>query len=105
MDTGIKDLVDALSAFPQLQTIESCQGDSEHEAWVCFYYGMHPWRDLAKFLLGYLGPRLSREVGDRANVSIQVTESGQVRGELAIRPGATRVVIKALKGLLRACDI
>ena len=104
VDTDIADLISSLSAFPRLQTIESCQGNSNNPAWVCFYYGnywLHSWRDLANFLLGYLGPAMTRKLGDRVGVSIRVTESGQIHGELMVRPGAIQVTVRALKTLLR----
>lgn len=85
VDRAIGGLISALSAFPKLQTIESCQGNGKEAAWVCFVYGIdagEAWRELADFVLGYLGPRLAREVGDLASVRIQVTSFGRARGEL-----------------------
>lgn len=84
--------------------MESCQGDPDRAAWFCFRYGkywLHPWRDLAGFVLGSLGPNLARQVGDRASVSIQITESGLAQGELTVRPGAEQRVIRALRHLGR----
>lgn len=98
-------LVEALSAFPELQTLESCEGDESQGAWVSFWYGSywdHSWHDLSEFVLGYLGPRLAREVGDSAELAIRVTESGVPQGELSIRPGAAPVVINALRNLARS---
>ena len=102
VDTGIVDLVNSLSAFPQLQTIESCQGNDKQPAWVCFQYGdhwAHPWRALAEFALGCLGPGLADQVGDRAGVAIHVTESGRIQGELTVRPGALELVVETVKRL------
>lgn len=104
VDERVADLVRRLNAFPRLQTIESCQGASERPAWVCFSFGdywRHSWRDLASFVLGYLGPGLAREVGDRATVTLRVTESGLVHGELVVRPGAIQLTLRALTRLLR----
>jgi hypothetical protein len=104
VDHKIAPLVDVLSLFPKLQTIESCQKVSnagDAPAWVSFLYGDYwddPWLPLASFLLGYLGPRLMQEVGDRAHVSIQVCD-GHVQGELAVQPSALPVVIKAIRKL------
>lgn len=107
VDDGVADLVSSLSAFPRLQTIESCQGGSDSSSWVCFCYGdywRHPWRDLANFVLGYLGPALAHEIGDRASLTLRVTDSGLVHGEMRVRPGAMRVTISALRRLLRNSD-
>lgn len=91
VDEGMRELIDALSLFTRLETIESCQGYKTRDAWVCFNYGdywNHPWKELAEFVLGQLGPKLAHEVGDNADVSIHVSENGQIRGEIFIRHGA-----------------
>jgi len=104
VDKAIVGVVSALSAFPTLETIESCEDVAGRGAWVCFRYGAywdHPWRELADFVLGYLAPRLSRTVGDDASVRIQTTPSGQVFGEISIRPEAVSNVETALRDLYR----
>lgn len=102
VDGGIADLIVALNAFPQLQTIESCEGDASRGARVCFRYGEdHPtqWLDLANFVLGYFGPSLAIEIGDLATTSITVTSYGSSHAELAIRPGAVAKATKAVRKL------
>ena len=104
VDEGVAGLVGALSAFPQLQTIESCQGTVPKGAWVCFRYGEDrpdACYDLAKFVVGYLGPGLAREVGDLADVSISISTWGRAQGEIAVRPGAMPRCLKALRKLAR----
>ncbi len=100
VDEGVSGLVSALSGFPRLQTIESCQGDSA--PWVCFRYGNyweHPWRELAEFVFGYLGPQLVNELGDRVDVVVRLTEHGDVQAELWIRHGALERTIETLERL------
>jgi hypothetical protein len=104
VDRGIQGLVTALSLFPSLETVESCEGNGNDGAWVCFRYGAyweHPWRDLADFVLGYLAPRLTEMVGDNANLRIQTKPSGNVFGELSIRREAIPNVEMALRQLVR----
>jgi hypothetical protein len=104
VDEQIKNLVEALSRFPKLQTIESCQGISEGSAWVCFYYGqywLHPWRDLASFVFGFLGPRLTEELQDIVDLVVRVTTFGTFRAELTIRPGCIKAVTEILVNLSR----
>ncbi len=104
VDTGVRGIVEALSLFPSLETVESCQGGDNSGPWVCFRYGCyweHPWRDLADFVLGYMAPELAKMVGDAANVRIQTTPSGTIFGELSIRPEAVPSVEAALRELLR----
>jgi hypothetical protein len=104
VDTGISGLVSALSTFPSLETIESCEGHEGQAAWVSFRYGTYwqnPWHDLADFVLAYLVPKLASLVGDDATVRIQGTPSGQIFGELSVRPGAALRVEVALRQLAR----
>lgn len=102
VDKGIKELVVALSAFPKLQTIESCQGEGEG-AWVCFWYGDYwsekPHKDLADFVLGYLAPRLHEELGDSIVISIRVDSAGIPQGDFTVRPGALPNTLKVLRSL------
>jgi hypothetical protein len=104
VDRRISGIISALSEFQSLESIESCEGDEAHSSWVCFRYGSywdHPWRDLAAFVLGYLAPGLVEELGDDVSVRIQVTPSGQIFGELSIRPGAEYRVEFVLHKLAR----
>lgn len=104
VDIGIEGIVDALSQFPQLETIESCEGGGEKGPWVCFRYGKYwenPWIELADFVLGYLAPGLVAAVGDDVSVRIQVTASAQIFGEMSVRPGAAPRVEDALRVLAR----
>ena len=108
VDEGVQGLVSALSLFPSLETVESCQGDQKRGPWVCFRYGAyweHPWHELAEFVLGRLAPGLSEEIGDDATVRIQSTTSGQVFGEVAVRPGAAARVENALRRLANCVTV
>lgn len=99
VDALIVDLVNALCLFPELETIESCQGPLGGVAWINFYYGKHwehPWNDLATFILGYFGPGIAREVGDRADVAIRVAENQNIYGELTVRRDAIQIVTRAI---------
>lgn len=107
VDVGISDLIAALSKFPKLQTIESCEGDDKRGAWVCFCYGLwwdDPWRELAEFTLGFLGPSLLQAAGDSAHVSIHVLPSGCIHGEITIRPGAVEAVTGAILQMVNQPD-
>lgn len=87
VDIGVRSIIEALSAFDGLQTVESCEGPP---IWVSFRYGRwweHPWRDLAAFLFGFLGPELAALIGDRASVQAVVSETGAVLAEITVREG------------------
>lgn len=106
VDKGIASLVAALSQFQKLQTIESCQGDDSHiAAWICFQFGhywLHPWKDLAEFVLGYFGPGLASKIGNMASVDIHIRSNGEPQGEIRVRPGAIDLTTKAVRELAAA---
>jgi len=102
VDEGIKDLVDALSAFPKLQTIESCIGNKNNPAWVSFWYGNYwknSWKEFSEFVVGYLGEELVTALGDKINISVQFNSAGLPQGELSVRPGAITDTIQVLRKL------
>jgi hypothetical protein len=101
VDRGVAILIAALSEFPKLQTVESCE-DLKGWAWVTFVYGEHwheSWEQLARFVLGFLGPRLISELGDRITVSMHITEAGLYRAEMAVRKPAIPAAVKLLAKL------
>lgn len=104
VDEGIVDLIEALSLFPQLTTIESCQDLNPSGAFVCFQYGgdcPESWRNLSEFVLGYLGPGLMAELGDLVNISITVTTWGDSRCDLSIRDGVIDRATKTIRKLAK----
>ena len=95
-------IVAALAEFPALEIVESCEGYSDKSAWLYFRYGEYwnrAWTDLAGFVWGYLSPGLTAAVGDDASVRIRISPSGQMFGELSVRPGAEHRVQTALRML------
>jgi hypothetical protein len=97
VDKGVADLISALSLFPKVRTIESCQGTKDR-AWVCFIYG-ESWKDLSEFVLGFLGPRLMQEFGDRVDLSIRVAEAGTIRAEMELSSASIPTVVRFIRGL------
>lgn len=97
-DIGVADLVEALSDFPLLRTIESCQGPPMR---VWFVYGLEEadWPPLANLVLGYLGPELARQFGDGVDMRIRVTDIGKGRAVLTVQPGLLEPVIQTIRSL------
>lgn len=106
-DAAIAPLIEALSRFNNLRTIESCQGDVDNPngkspAWVSFIYGKSPDycnSELSEFVVTYFGPRLIESLGDRVILSIVFDTVGRARGELEIRPGALEQTISAISAI------
>ena len=113
VDEGIAELIQALSSFPKLQTIESCQGgwprsgeDKEGmPANVWFHYGQHDHapghREIGDFVLGYFGPGLMKEVGDLVGVSLEVKTQYVIMARLYVRQGAMPRTVKVVRKLAR----
>jgi hypothetical protein len=102
VDQGVSALVEALSRFHELETVESCQGDQNEGSWVCFRYGRYweePWRDLTEFVFGFLAPRLFEKVGDSAQLVLRPRAGGIALADLSIRPMMERDVEAALQEL------
>ena len=104
VDRNLKDLIEALSQFPELQTVE-CDEQKNGDAWVCFVYGNQEksdaWKPLSKFVLSTLGPSLMEEFGDRVTLNVQVTESGSYRAEMTASKAIIPAVSKAIRQMAK----
>lgn len=88
VDEKIKDLIEALSLFPKLQTIESCQEFIKGKSYVCFQYGNHFTRhskELTNFVFDFLGPRIVNILGDNIDISVRMGSNGKIFAELVIQ--------------------
>jgi hypothetical protein len=102
VDSGIVRVVEALSLFPELETVESCEADRVNESWICFRYGQYwdnGWRELADFVFDFLAPQLFERVGDSVSIVLRPRESGVALADLSIRPESKREVELALREL------
>ena len=101
-DVGVADLVSALNEFSRLHSYESCE-NSSGQAWGSFqygpYWGTSLWKEIAEFVLGFLGPHLAEKVGDAARIMIRVNTAGVSVGEILIRPEALSLVTRDIKAL------
>jgi hypothetical protein len=85
-----------------VQTLESCEKVADGWAWVTFIYGDsggQDWRSLAEFVFGFIGPPIAKELGDRVRLSIEITEAGLYRAEMAVNPQAISAAAKLLSKL------
>lgn len=99
VDRGVVGLVEALSLFPELETIESCEGSDGEPAWICFHYGHEGWRDLVEFVFDFLAPNLFLRVGDSVTLVVRPRESGAALADFSVRPESKREVELALREL------
>jgi hypothetical protein len=100
VDRRVVGIVEALSLFPYLETIESCEGNGREAVWVCFKYGRYwddPWRELAKFIFVYFAPTLGERVSDDASILLRPRPGGAAIADLSIRPEAKDRVEKVIR--------
>lgn len=96
VDRGVAELIHALSAFPELRTLESCETNAE-SAWVCFDYGDGGWKPLAEFVFNMMGPTLMSNFGDRVSLSLGIQESGEYRAEMTVNKSIISAVSETIK--------
>ena len=101
VDRGVAPLIEALSQFPSVRTLDSCEGTGE-DAWVCFDCGEKDWKRLSRFVLHMIGPTLSEEFGDRVRLTVSVTEAGLYRAEMTVAKSVISEVSASLSRLFRA---
>ena len=58
-----------------------------------------PWRALAGFVFGGLGPHLAKRLGNRVHVQASVSDTGVAVGELTVREGDMGLTLDALAEL------
>lgn len=97
---GVSALIEALSSFPAVRTLESCEGSGD-SAWVCFDCGEQNWKALAEFVFGVLGPPLIAEFGDHINVSVGITGSGMYRAEMIVKKASIPALSHTVKHLVQ----
>jgi hypothetical protein len=96
VDSGVADIISLLSEVPQLQTIDSCQGEEDDYAFVHFYLG--DWKTTGKFIFDFLEPAL-RKIDD-TEVSLKVFNASDPSGKIRFRAESKEEVHSALKTAL-----
>lgn len=101
VDQGVAMIVEALSLFEKLRTIESCQGEDGEDARVWFVYGIEGEEETVEFVKA-LAPALYEMVGDSARLSVDwATQPTWPKALITVRPGprSRKQVEKALAKL------
>jgi hypothetical protein len=103
VDVGIAPLIESLSAFDGVRTIDSCEGNGD-SAWVCFDCGDDDWMNLSKFVFTVIGPPLMAEFGDRISLDVEITEAGMYRAEMTVAKSIISAASKTVNQLSRAAN-
>jgi hypothetical protein len=102
VDKGISDLITTLSAFPFIETTESCQGipgegEEARSAFVFFVAGN--WQTMAKFVFGLLGPRLAEQIGPIVVLSASTNGQGDPLVEMRMPAESVNMVASVINDL------
>jgi hypothetical protein len=100
VDEGIAELVAALSEFPEIETLESCQGDHDKPAFVIFRLGS--WRDCGSFLFDKLLRAMDSNL--RADVSASIIGYGVTHclGRLSLSPEAVSSLADTVRAVRKS---
>src|SRR5439155_20836211 len=83
VDVEIAELVAALNRYPNLQTLQSCEGEPGGEAYVFFTCGS--WQSTCEFLFGKIAPALSAKIDDET-LRIEVFVNADRVGRIDFKP-------------------
>ena len=97
----------ALSQFPRLSTIESCEGRGEKNAFVYFEYGVvggravskNSWERTSQFVFGFIAPGLWDKVQDACSLSMELYMGTNYMVIIHIVPSALKQVESAINEL------
>jgi hypothetical protein len=97
VDRGVVPLIEALNAFPELRTMESCETDGD-DAWVCFDAGTENWNKLAEIVFGLLGPRLMDALGTQVRFEMTMS-NGIVMAEMTVNKSVIEAASREIRDL------
>jgi len=100
VDEGIAELVAALSRVKGLETLESCQGDAERDAFVIFRYG--DWRKCGELLFGQILPRMSPDLRADVSLKLQAYDTDTVSGRIMLEPSAVSAFTRCVREAITA---
>lgn len=98
VDVEIAELVAALNRYPNLQTLQSCQGEPGGEAYVFFTCGS--WQSTCEFLFGKIAPALSAKIDDET-LRIEVFGNADPVGRIAFQPESIGEITSEIKRLVQ----
>ena len=100
VDAGIAPLVSALSAFPWIETVDSCEGQAGDADWPAHvFFSCGDWQRAAVFVHAQLAPALAR-LGISEDVRLYARGCGDPLVEARFPAEATPEVTSAVIGLL-----
>lgn len=97
VDTGVADLVSALSEIDGLVTIESCQGGNGRDAFVHFRFGT--WIESGQLLFERLLPVMSEDLRSVVSMRIQAYDLDTALASISVEPGAVPLLAQCVRRL------
>jgi hypothetical protein len=97
VDTQIAEIVRLLNHVDGLATLDSCQGDPGHDAYV--YFSCGEWENLCRFVFSDIAPRLRSYLGEDVKLEIIAAEMSPI-AKLSFSATAIPQVTAALKDVV-----
>lgn len=100
VDVGIAEMVQAMSDYSdRLETLESCQGDEDDDAFVFFRFPT--WKETAHFLFDELLPRMSSDLRADVRLSMEAYDTDYALGRISMDIYAIKQMTEIVKELKR----
>jgi hypothetical protein len=97
VDTAISEIVTLLNNVEGLATLDSCQGDLDHDGYV--YFSCGEWQNLCRFVFCDIAPRLRSYLGEDVKLEIVAAEISPI-AKLSFSAAAIPQVTAALKDMV-----
>ncbi len=100
VDVGIGELISALSEIDGLETLESCQGDSERGDDAFVFFRMNDWRQAGQFLFERLLAAMSPDLRSMVSLRLEAYDVSAAQGSIVMDPCALSLVTQCVCNLI-----
>lgn len=98
VDSGVAPLVEALSFIPELETLESCEGEPDGKmAYVFFRY--RDWHATGKLLFERILGGMSEDLRADVSVSLTAYDTDHAQGRIAVQQAAIPALVDVIKAV------
>ena len=100
VDEGIAELISTLSEIEGLETLESCEGDFETDAFIVFRLG--DWRKCGALLFEGFLPLMSPDLRSAVSLSLRAYDTDNALASISLDASAVRPMTDCVRRLLAA---
>lgn len=99
VDRGIAPLVEALSAIPDLETLESCQGDPDSHKMAYVFFRYRDWQAAGELLFEQILGALDEDLRAEVSVSLTAYDTSHAQGRIAVEQSAMPALINVIRSV------